>query len=150
MTTPTRPWKPLLMALAFVCFGFALGIFSDRLYLHFQAKSSIQRKVPTIGNMVNFFGQHLELSPKQNKQVQLLLKKFLRKGLKFFNNRPPEVRKFLQEGGKIRREFREAVRTMLNPKQTKAFNKMIHEADMRRFGFHFRRLRFQKQIRGSK
>jgi hypothetical protein len=138
------------MALAFVCFGISLGIFLDRWYIHFQAtkqqtSTNPQEKV-TLDALVRFFNTQMQLSPEQSKRFKVLLKKHLARGLTFFRNRPPEVDRFLKKGMKIREEFREAMRSILNTKQKKIFNRMVRQADMRRFELHFQRIRFQKEI----
>lgn len=151
MRTVTRQWKPYMMALAFVCFGAALGVFMDRLYLYYQTKklqqasTSSRQEAPTLEGLVHFFSKQLQLSPKQVQQFKI----HLRKGLSFFRNRPPEVNRFLQKGRKIREQFQDAIRGILNAKQKRIFNNMVRQANMRRFELHFQRARFQKQILDS-
>lgn len=139
------------MALAFICFGISLGIFLDRWVLHVQA--SRQQPAPlhteeklTLDSLVRFFSTQMQLSPKQTKRFKVLVKKHLTKGLTLFRSRPPEVDKFIQKGMKIREEFREEMRGILNARQKKRFNRMVRQADMRRFELHFQRIRFQKEI----
>ncbi|TNE51844.1 MAG: hypothetical protein EP343_03005 [Deltaproteobacteria bacterium] len=140
-----------MIALAFVCFGMALGVFLDRLYLHYSTQNSIEKtryqdKPITLDMLVGFFGEQLQLSPKQTKKVNHLIRSFLRKGLLLFKNRPPEVTNFLRKGNRLRDGFRASVRSVLTPKQKILFNRMIDKLDKQRFDLQFMRLRFQQEI----
>ncbi len=138
MKADSLKWKPYLIALSFVCFGMTLGVFLDRMYLHYSMQNAIKKtryqdKPITLNTLVGFFGEQLKLSPKQTKQVNRLMRSFLRRGLTLFKNRPPEVTNFLRKGNKLRDGFRASVRSVLTPKQKVLFNKMIEKLDEQRF-----------------
>ena len=86
------------------------------------------------------------MASKQSKQSKALLKKHLARGLTFFRSRSPEVDRFFKKGMKIREEFREAMRGILNTKQKKIFNRMVRQANLLRVRLHFQRIRFLKEM----
>lgn len=152
MNASSSSIKPILMALAFVCFGATLGVFVDRLYLSYQNKKSqnfrpSKTEEVTLVGLKKLFSDTLNLSPSQAKKFSSILNQHLRRGLKFFKNRPPAVVKFLKKGMKIRDDFRKSVRKILDPKQKKKFNTMLRRADSQRIELQLQRLKFQKQLR---
>ena len=146
-----KQWRPYLIALAFTCFGFAMGISVDRLYLYQQAQkhqqvvAGIQEGIPTLDNVLWLFSKQLKLSKKQIKTFKKILQKQLRKGFLHIKNRPPEVQRFIQRAQQIREEFRKTVREILSPKQKHIFNEMVEKIDKRRMFNQLRRYQFQKQ-----
>lgn len=152
LTTNTWQWKPYLMALAFVCFGVALGVSMDRLYLHHQVQKPAQSaslKNITMKKLIQFFSLRLKLSPKQHKEFKALLRTHLGKALQLMRTQPPEVQRFIRKGMGIRKQFRESIRTILNESQKKLFNKMVQDADNRRFELHFHRFQLQKELQST-
>jgi len=144
-----QQWKVYGIALAFVGFGFALGVSADRLYLYRknvkyrQVAKELQKDIPTLKNLVHFFGLHLKLSPKQLKKFSDLVEVNIQEGVRLI--RTPQVMAFLQKGQRIRRNFRFSVRRMLNAKQKKRFNRMLAEIDRHRISTQLRRYMLHMQ-----